>query len=119
MIKKILTILIFLLIATNTVFAINIPSNLEDIDTDQLMETTKQEVSNTLGEQFNEEALPVWNDMWNWFELNILPDLINCFNSLMTPEREAEFEKEKQEVKEDFPGFITSITNTIKTIFDN
>jgi hypothetical protein len=53
-----------------------------------------------------EQALPIWQGMWNWVKPYLEPwwQKFLSFWSKKKPELKGEFQKEKQEMKEDLPN---------------
>jgi len=87
-------------------------SNFAYADTEQNIKISPNEIINSI----QQEALPVWNSIFNWFEKNILPDIKTIINNLLTPERKQEIEKETEEIKNEIPGIIQYIIDLVNKI---
>ncbi len=83
------------------------------------LEVIKKDLPNILKKIWQEEVLPVWQKMWNWFKINIWE---RYFKPLFQKEVEKrgptikeEFEKEKQETKE---SAKTEVPQAIKSLWE-
>ena len=66
---------------------------------------------------FKEDVLPVWKDMYDWFDINIWSQIKPLLWEEAERRREVvkeEFEEEKQEMKEDIPRVGKSLWERFK-----
>lgn len=67
----------------------------------------------------NENVLPVWKKLWNWFKENILVKIENLFKIEMEKRKsiiKEELEKEKEETKKDLPNLLKFFLNKLREI---
>jgi len=131
---KILIILsIASLISPNFSFAQNQelkqPENFEEVKEigEKSLEVGKRELPGVLEKIWQEEILPVWQRMYNWFMENAWPKIENWFKQEIEPRTkeeiekrkpiiEEEFKKEKEEVKEELPEVTKSLWEKFKEL---
>lgn len=94
---------------------------------EKALETTQKELPGILEKIWKEEVLPVWQKMYDWFEVNILPQIKSWFKKGIEPKVkeeiekrkpviEEEFQKEKEEVKEELPEVTKSLWEKFKEL---
>ena len=91
------------------------------------LEVGKRELPGVLEKIWQEEILPVWQRMYNWFMENAWPKIENWFKQEIEPRTkeeiekrkpiiEEEFKKEKEEVKEELPEVTKSLWEKFKEL---
>lgn len=136
MIKKIKTLIIFLILGlafTNLSLAqpLHIPDTIEGAKEmgEQAVEIGKQELPGTIEKIWKEDVLPVWQIMYDWFELNIWFKIKSFFQEEIKPRFQQEvekrkpiikeeFEKEKEELKEELPEVSKSLWQRLKDLWE-
>ena len=94
---------------------------------EKALETTQKELPGILEKIWKEEVLPVWQKMYDWFEVNVLPKIKSWFKKEIEPKVkeeiekrkpvvEEEFQKEKEEVKEELPEVTKSLWEKFKEL---
>ena len=94
---------------------------------EKALETTQKELPGILEKIWKEEVLPVWQKMYDWFEVNVLPKIKSWFKKEIEPKVkeeiekrkpvvEEEFQKEKEEVKEELPEVTKSLWENFKEL---
>ena len=89
--------------------------------------TAQKELPGILEKIWEEDILPIWQKMHNWFMINIWPKIENWFKREVEPRVkeevekrkpiiEEEFEKEKKEVKKELPGVTKSLWKRFKEL---
>jgi predicted PurR-regulated permease PerM len=66
---------------------------------------------------WEEQVLPVWQKMWKWFQENVWQKIASLFQKeaeKRKPIIEEEFQKEKEELKEELPGTTKSLWEKLK-----
>jgi NRPS condensation-like uncharacterized protein len=97
------------------------PENLEEAKEmgKQAIETTQKELPGILKKIWKEEALPVWQKMWEWFRENILVKIESLFKSeyeKKKPEVKEEFKKKTEEIKKETPQFLGKILEKFSSL---
>lgn len=81
----------------------------------------KQQMPQNLKNSWNEDVLPVWQQMYGWFKVNILPKAKGALEK-QNPNLKQDYEAEKgeleQEVKERIPGIKEDLKNLKDKIKD-
>ena len=70
---------------------------------------------------FKEKVLPVWKDMYDWFDINIWSQVKPLIWQEVERRKEVvkeEFEEEKQEMKEDIPRVGRSLWERFKELWE-
>lgn len=70
---------------------------------------------------FKEKVLPVWKDMYDWFDVNIWSQIKPLLWQEVERRKEVvkeEFEEEKQEMKEDIPRVGRSLWERFKELWE-
>ena len=131
-IKVLLAALIVLgVILPNFSFAeeakIEVPENLEEVKElgGKAVEIGKKELPETMEKAWQEEVLPLWQRMYDWFKRSVWePYFAPFFQKEIEkrkPEIKEEFEKEKQEMKEpakeEIPKATKSLWEKLKELF--
>jgi len=134
MIKEIVPILLILgLLLPGFSFAqnqaIEQPETLEEAQEmgEKALEVSKKELPGILEKIWKEDVLPVWQKMYDWFQVNIWPTIEGWFKKEVEPRVkeeaekrkpiiEEEFKKEKEEVKEELPGVTKSLLEKFKEL---
>lgn len=87
---------------------------------EKALETGEKEMPGILKRIWQEEVLPVWRKMYNWFMINIWPKLVGFFNKYLKPEIEKrkpiideEFQKEKEEMKKSAQEEVPAATKSL------
>lgn len=131
---KILIILIILSFAlVNLSLAqetIQAPKTLEEAKEmgEQAFETGRRRLPDILKTLWEEDVLPVWKKMYDWFEINMGSKIKDFFqNEVMPrlegeyekrkPQIEQEFEEEKQELREELPELGKTIWERLKELW--
>ena len=131
--KIIFFLLIFSLVLPGFSFAqpqsFQTPETLEEAKEmgEKALETTQKELPGILEKIWKEEVLPVWQKMYDWFEVNVLPKIKSWFKKGIEPKVkeeiekrkpvvEEEFQKEKEEVKEELPEVTKSLWEKFKEL---
>jgi hypothetical protein len=86
----------------------------------QAIETTQKELPGILKKIWKEEALPVWQKMWEWFRENILVKIESLFKSEYEKregEVKGEFKRKVEEIKGEFPQLLQKIWEKIIPLF--
>jgi len=68
---------------------------------------------------WNNEVLPVWSKMWEWFKINIWMKIEGFFKreiEMRKPVIEEEFKKEKEELKTEIPQVKKSLWERLKEL---
>jgi hypothetical protein len=76
------------------------------------LQTTLEKLPQILKETWQENVLPVWQKMWDWFKVNIWERIEPRLTGEAEKRKEIigeEFGKEKEEVKEELPGVTQSL----------
>lgn len=82
----------------------------------------EKEMPNILEKLWNERVVPVWKNMWYWFESKIknfwqkVQELFGKEVEKRKPIIEQEFEKEKQEIKQELPKVGQSFWERFKKL---
>lgn len=120
-------VLPFLTIAQEN--SVSPPENIEEIQTlgEKAAQVTGKELPGNLENIWNEEVLPMWQKMYDWFLANIWSKVDNWFKDVFKPllkeeaEKrkpiiEEEFQKEKGEVKAELPQVTKSLWERFKDL---
>lgn len=98
---------------------------------EKVLETTQKEMPGLIGRIWQNEVLPVWQKMFNWAKLHIWQNwlssgLKNIWSTTLRilkgeaeqrkPAIEEEFQKEKQELKEEAPQVGKSLWEKFKEL---
>jgi len=90
---------------------------------EKVLDVGKKELPGIVKNIWNENVLPVWQKMYDWFYTNIWSKIKNLFGSRIEKEIETrkeifeeEFEQEKKEVKKEAPGLFNYIRKFIRDI---
>lgn len=94
---------------------------------EKALEVGEKEMPGIIKRIWQEEVLPIWRKMYNWFMANIWPKLVGFFNKYLKPEIEKrkpiineEFQKEKEEMKksakEEVPAATKSLWERLKEL---
>ena len=129
--KKTATILIILIMfsLTSSGFAF---AQLDTVKPPETFEEAKEvgvraiiigikELPGTMVRTFKEEVLPVWKDMYDWFDINIWSQIKPILWQEVERRKEVvkeEFEEEKQEMKEDIPRVGKSLWERFKELWE-
>ena len=98
------------------------PENMEEVKElgEKALETTQKEMPGLVEKIFKEEVLPIWQKMYDWVKANICPKIESFFQKFIKPEIEKrkpvveeEFEKEKQEMKEEVKNTLPQILQSL------
>lgn len=98
------------------------PENIEEAKElgEKALETTQKEMPGLVEKIFNEEVLPIWQKMYDWVKANIWPKIEGFFEKFIKPEVEKrkpvieeEFEKEKQEMKEEVKNTLPQVLKSL------
>jgi len=94
--------------------AVSPPKTLEEAKElgEEAVEVGQKELPGTLEKIWQEEVLPVWHRMYDWFKENIWPKILSWFRQKVEPKAkeeiekrtpiiEEEFQKEKEEIKKE------------------
>jgi hypothetical protein len=91
---------------------------------DKALEYGKNSLPGVLKDIWKNEAMPIWQKMYNWFMSNIYPVLKGQYDKWIKPEIEKrkptvndEFQKEKDEMKESVKDELPSVWQKIKNFF--
>jgi len=125
--KVIISLIILNLLAPAFSFAqtTNLPETPEDVKVlgEKALEVGEKEIPGMIKAMWQEQVLPVWQKMFGWFKANIWPKFYSWFQKEVTPEIEKrkplieeEFEKEKEEVKQELPQVGNSLWEKFKQI---
>jgi len=84
------------------------PKDLEEIQEfgEGMLEASKEQLPDIIKRLWNEDVMPLWQKMYDWFDLNIGSKFKEVFDEEVEKRRpvvEQEYEKEKEEVKEELP----------------
>lgn len=129
--KKIISFFVILGIFIPLAFKISaaplpMPENFEDIQKagEKVLDTTKKEAPNVFEKIWNNEVLPVWEKMKNWFLEKVWSKIFPKAKEEVEkrkPVVQEEFEKEKQEmgqeIKTTLPGVLKNIWRKIIDFF--
>ncbi|UZE92949.1 MAG: hypothetical protein IB617_02210 [Candidatus Nealsonbacteria bacterium] len=132
--KILIILIIFAFALANLSFAqqtIQVPENLEEAKEmgEKALETGKRNLPDILERIWKEDILPVWQKMYDWFEVNIWSKIKDFFQNEVIPRFkgeyekrkpiiEQEFEKEKQEMKEELPEVTKSLWERLKDLWE-
>ncbi len=104
------TIIILLLLGfllPNFAFAqedlITAPESFEEVKElgERALEVGEKELPGTLERIWQEEVLPVWQKMYDWFKDNLWTKIENWYTTTVKPRAEEEIEKRKPEVEKE------------------
>ena len=79
---------------------------------EQALQATREKLPEILKRTWRENVLPVWQKMWDWFKINIWAKIEPRLTGEAEKRKEIigeEFEKEKEELKEELPGVTQSL----------
>lgn len=90
-------------------------------------ESAKDNLPGAIKKIWDEEVLPIWEKMYNWFKENIWLKIATFFKNLVQPKIkeevekrkpvvEEEFQKEKQEIKGELPDVTKSLWERFKDL---
>ena len=90
------------------------PKDLEEIQEfgEGMLEASKEQLPDIMKRLWNEDVMPLWQKMYDWFDLNVGSKFKEVFDEEVEkrkPVVEQEYEKEKEEVKEELPIVTQSI----------
>jgi len=90
------------------------PKDLEEIQEfgEGMLEASKEQLPDIIKRLWNEDVMPLWQKMYDWFDLNIGSKFKEVFDEEVEKRRpvvEQEYEKEKEEVKEELPIVTQSL----------
>jgi len=93
------------------------PENLEEASKmgEKALETTQKELPGILEKIWKEEVLPVWQKMYDWFEVNVWPKIKSWFKKEIEPKVKEEIEKRKPVVEEEFQKEKEEMKEEVKT----
>jgi len=82
---------------------ITAPETFEEVKElgEKALEVGERELPGTLERIWQEEVLPIWQKMYDWFKDNIWPKVENWYITIIKPKAEEEIEKRKPEVEEE------------------
>lgn len=99
-----------------------VPENMEQAKElgQKALETTQKEMPGLIKNIFQNEVLPLWQKMYNWFKENIWPKVKDWFMKFIQPEIEKrkpgiqeEFQKKKIETKEQLQTEVPKIGQSL------
>ena len=90
------------------------PKDLEEIQEfgEGMLDAGKEKLPDIIKGVWDEEVIPIWQKMYDWFDLNIGSKFKELFDEEVEkrkPVIEQEYEKEKKEVKEELPIVTQSL----------
>lgn len=102
-------------------FCFATPQVPEDFDQAQeeaqgFWENIKEEFIQNIKDIWNNQVIPFWQQILDWFEANIWPEIYSWFNDGVRPQIEEEFEKEKEQMKEELPEVSKSLWERFKEL---
>jgi len=90
---------------------------------EKALEIGQKELPGLLQRIWQEEVMPIWQKMFDWFKANCWPKIENWFKKIIQPEIdkrkpliEEEFQKEKEEVKSELPKVGQSLWEKFKAL---
>src|SRR4030042_101456 len=95
---------------------------------EEVVAVGQKELPGTLEKIWQEEVLPVWHRMYDWFKENIWPKILSWFRREVEPKAkeeiekrtpiiEEEFQKEKEEIKKEIQEEV--IPKDTKSLWEN
>lgn len=84
--------------------SISPPETLEEAKElgEEAVEISQEKLPGTLEKIWQEEVLPTWRKMYDWFEKNIWPKILCWFKREIKPKVKEEIEKRKPVIEEEF-----------------
>ena len=100
---------------------IEAPENLEEAKEmgEKALKEAQKQLPGIVEKIWEEEVLPVWQKMWEWFKNNIWLKIEVLFQKeaqKRKPIIEEEFQKEKEELKEELPETTKSLWEKFKEL---
>jgi hypothetical protein len=105
------------------------PENMEQAKElgQKMGESAKENFPGVIRKAWEEDVLPIWRKMYNWFKENIWSRIVEFFKNLIQPKIkeevekrkpiiEEEFQKEKQEMKNELPEVTKSLWGRFKEL---
>ena len=98
---------------------IKVPETLEGAKEmgERALKEARKQLPGIIEKIWKEQVLPVWQKMWKWFQENIWQKIASLFQKeaeKRKPIIEEEFQKEKEELKEELPGTTKSLWEKLK-----
>ena len=124
MMKKLTIILILFafLLPNFSLFAqeenVKIPGTVEEAKemVGNALKVGQQELPGTMKKTWQEEVLPVWDKMYDWFKVNILPKAKNEIKK-REPALKQDLQTETGEMKEDIKKEAPKVSSNLKNLW--
>ena len=87
---------------------------------EKALEVGEKELPGIIQRIWQEEVMPIWQNMFGWFKINIWPKMEDWFKKIIEPEIEKrkplieeEFQKEKEEMKEEVKSDLPKVGQSL------